>query len=61
MAADWVSYASSLYLLPQTEMKIGLALIAAAVTVWLVRLPEVTVETRGGTGRIPDRRCVNPE
>ena len=42
----WVSYAYSLYLLPQTGLKIALALIALAVTVWLVRMPELPVEKR---------------
>ena len=42
----WVSYAYSFYLLPQTGLKIGLALIAFAVTVYLVRMPEPPAETR---------------
>jgi uncharacterized membrane protein YbaN (DUF454 family) len=42
----WVSYAYTLYLVPQTELKIGLLVIALAVTVWLVRMPEPPVETR---------------
>jgi uncharacterized membrane protein YbaN (DUF454 family) len=37
----WVSCAWSIYLLPQTGLKIMLTLIAAAVTIWLVRFPEV--------------------
>ena len=42
----WVSYAYSLYLLPQTGLKIALAMIALVVTVYVVRLPEPPVETR---------------
>ena len=42
----WMSYAYTLYLVPQMELKIGLLLIALAVTVWLVRMPEPPVETR---------------
>jgi uncharacterized protein len=42
----WMSYAYTLYLVPQLELKIGLLVIALAVTVWLVRMPEPPVETR---------------
>lgn len=42
----WLSYAYTLYLVPQTELTIGLLVIALAVTVWLVRMPEPPVETR---------------
>ena len=40
----WVSCAFSMYLMPQTAVRIGLAVIASAVTIWLVRMPEVRVE-----------------
>ena len=42
----WVSYAYTLYLVPQTELRIGLLVIALAVTVWLVRMPEPPVDKR---------------
>jgi len=42
----WVSCAYSIYLLTQPGLKILLAVIASAVTLWLVRLPTIPVETR---------------
>jgi uncharacterized membrane protein YbaN (DUF454 family) len=42
----WVTCAFSIYLLPHTILRIVLALIALAVTMWLVRMPELPVESR---------------
>jgi uncharacterized protein len=42
----WVSCGFSMYLVPHTVLRVGLAVIASAVTVWLLRMPEVPAESR---------------
>jgi uncharacterized membrane protein YbaN (DUF454 family) len=46
IALLWVSCAWSIYLLPHIGLRIGLAVIASAVTIWLVRMPELSMEAR---------------
>jgi uncharacterized membrane protein YbaN (DUF454 family) len=42
----WVTCAFSIYLVPHTAARIVLGLISVAVTIWLVRMPELPAETR---------------
>jgi uncharacterized membrane protein YbaN (DUF454 family) len=42
----WVSCAYTAYVLPHMGGRVVLGLIALAVTIWLMRMPELPVETR---------------